>query len=344
MDNRRDRIQLLLLVDGVVNLILGLVLLLSPSRLAHALDLPAIATGFYPSLLGAVLLGIGLALLVERYLCGFGARGLGLAGAVAINLCGGIALILWLVAGQLRVAARGLATLWAVAGVVLLLAVMEISQLLEGKGCVETARGEAPPPEAVRGGEESGAQSSLGVKLRDARPEDVDIVVSLIAAMLREMALRGSRPLRSKQEVRRHLEARTVGALSQEDHLCLLVTLDEDEGEVLGVCEASVVAPHAVFEPRAVLHIHAVYVLPQHRGRGIGRALLEAALAWGRARGCEEADLNVLADNPARILYERLSFTVAELEMRLDLQTVSRALVPDRGDPDDGMGPAARIS
>jgi GNAT superfamily N-acetyltransferase len=75
----------------------------------------------------------------------------------------------------------------------------------------------------------------------------------------------------------------------------------------------------AVFEPARILHIHALYVDPDHRRRGIGRALLQTAFEWGRTAGCTATELNVLVSNPARTLYEGLGFRAFQTEMVRDL-------------------------
>lgn len=50
-------------------------------------------------------------------------------------------------------------------------------------------------------------------------------------------------------------------------------------------------------------------VRPQSRGRGLGQALMQAALGLARAGGSGEMFLEVAADNPAAIaLYEKLGF------------------------------------
>ena len=54
-----------------------------------------------------------------------------------------------------------------------------------------------------------------------------------------------------------------------------------------------------------------------HRGRGIGRALLERALAWARANGKSGLSLLVFPDNePARELYRTSGFVEIELRRR----------------------------
>ena len=108
--------QRLLVVDACINFALGALLLLSipfSSRLTGLLGVPAIENAFYPSILGGVLVGIGIALWVERARAGRNVPvGLGLAGAIAINLCGGLVLGAWLMLGTLELPTRGWAFLW----------------------------------------------------------------------------------------------------------------------------------------------------------------------------------------------------------------------------------------
>ena len=81
----QTRHKTLLLLDGAVNLVLCVVLLLYPAGVVGLLGLPPTSTNFYPSILGAVLAGIGVALLVDRFGAEKGVRGLGLGGAIATN-------------------------------------------------------------------------------------------------------------------------------------------------------------------------------------------------------------------------------------------------------------------
>ena len=71
------RTKTLLTIDAIVNLLLGLILLLFPLGMADMLGAPDAGDGFYATMLGAVLFGIGLGLLAERYGYERGFRGLG---------------------------------------------------------------------------------------------------------------------------------------------------------------------------------------------------------------------------------------------------------------------------
>lgn len=55
------------------------------------------------------------------------------------------------------------------------------------------------------------------------------------------------------------------------------------------------------------------------RGRGIGGAAMELAEREARNRGCVEIGLSVIADNPARRMYESLGYREASIRMRKPL-------------------------
>jgi len=60
-------------------------------------------------------------------------------------------------------------------------------------------------------------------------------------------------------------------------------------------------------------YLQELYVAPSLRGRGIGRALLEATIELARERGADGIDLNTgETDTAARALYESVGFTNRE--------------------------------
>ncbi len=153
-------------------------------------------------------------------------------------------------------------------------------------------------------------------RIRQPTRRDANAVVELLAEMLQDMDSYSDLELNEVDQVRAQILERFRGSLEKDDHAFLVAPMAEEGDELVGIVEASVVSPPAVFRPRPLIHIHSLYVQPRWRRQGIGRSLLEEALEWGRARGCAEADLSVLASNPARQVYERLGLQVFELEMR----------------------------
>ncbi len=118
--------RMLLLIDAGINLALGILLLLFPIGMAAFFGVPEAETNFYPSLLGAVLFGIGIALLVDLYGTKHNIRGLGLGGAIVINFIAAVVLLLWLVLVPLGIPLRGLLLLWLIALFVLIIGFAEV--------------------------------------------------------------------------------------------------------------------------------------------------------------------------------------------------------------------------
>ena len=64
-------------------------------------------------------------------------------------------------------------------------------------------------------------------------------------------------------------------------------------------------------------YLEELYVIPERRGRGLGRALLEAAMEHARKRGAAHIDLGTSEDDTAaRTLYESAGFTNRETHPR----------------------------
>ena len=115
----------LLVVDGFANLLLGILLLFFPLEIAQFLGVPQPESNFYPTILGGVIFGIGVALLIERYGFDKGVRGLGLGGAIVINICGSLVLLGWLILAPPAIPTRGLILLWGIGLFVLGIGVVE---------------------------------------------------------------------------------------------------------------------------------------------------------------------------------------------------------------------------
>lgn len=117
----------LLWLETVLKLVGGAVLVLIPGLVIKVLGLPPAERNFWPRAVGALLLGLGAGSFIEGSLGS--ARGLGLAGSVAINLVS--AAVLGSVA-TLRLGPqtqRGQATLWALVVLLIVLSLFEIAHV-----------------------------------------------------------------------------------------------------------------------------------------------------------------------------------------------------------------------
>lgn len=119
------RVQLLT-IDAIINLVLGVLLIVFSPGVVRAMGVPGGESSFYANILGGVLCGVGVALLIERFRPPLKVVGLGLGGAVSINLCGGIVLAIWLLSGNLKLTAFGSVALWTL---VLLLVGLSLIEL-----------------------------------------------------------------------------------------------------------------------------------------------------------------------------------------------------------------------
>lgn len=121
-----------MLIDAIINVFLGVVLLADSDRVIDWFGLPVVEQSFYPNILGAVLLGIGVALLIEYRRKG-DFVGLGLGGAIAINMIGGIVLFIWLMTGSLNIPMKGLLILWGLDLILLGISTVEFIMYIKNK-------------------------------------------------------------------------------------------------------------------------------------------------------------------------------------------------------------------
>lgn len=100
-----------------------------------------------------------------------------------------------------------------------------------------------------------------------------------------------------------------VQAILDDPDACLVVA--EQNAAVIGVAEAAIRRPPnlPIIVEVGRVHINDIVVDENHRGAGVGTALLAHIEAWARTRGVRRVELNVWEFNtPARDLYERLGY------------------------------------
>jgi len=127
---KKKKEKILLLADSLINFLLGIMLLAYSDPIVHFLGIPVTEERFYPNILGAVLFGIGIALLIEYKRKGI-FIGLGLGGAISINMTGGMVLLFWLVFGDLAIPVQGTIILWILVFILVGISAMELLVFLK---------------------------------------------------------------------------------------------------------------------------------------------------------------------------------------------------------------------
>ena len=99
------------------------------------------------------------------------------------------------------------------------------------------------------------------------------------------------------------------------------ILVAESDGTVIGYAYAAVEGFDWISLRGPAGILHDVLVDPAHRGRGVGRQLVEAALAHLRARGVPRVVLSTAENNAgAQRLFTRLGFRRTMIEMTLELE------------------------
>jgi GNAT superfamily N-acetyltransferase len=110
-----------------------------------------------------------------------------------------------------------------------------------------------------------------------------------------------------------------AAALREIDDAGGAVLVAELRGEVIGVCQLTVFR-HLQANGGRCAEIESVHVHPDHRGSGVGTALLRDAVGRARAIGCYRVQLTSNARREdAHRFYERLGFSRTHVGFKMPL-------------------------
>jgi aminoglycoside 6'-N-acetyltransferase I len=94
----------------------------------------------------------------------------------------------------------------------------------------------------------------------------------------------------------------------------VLVAVADQDRSLLGFAEVSRRAYAEGCETTPVGFLEGWYVVPEHRRRGVGGALVAAAEGWARSLGCREFASDALADNAlSAAAHQALGFEEVEV-------------------------------
>ena len=129
--------------------------------------------------------------------------------------------------------------------------------------------------------------------LRAATPADVPVLIELI----RELATYEREPDAVVVD-----ESMLTEALFTESPV-VFATVADGDGAVLGM--AIYFLNFSTWTGRCGIYLEDLYVRPEHRGRGVGRALLAELARTARARGYARVDWSVLDWNESALAFYR---------------------------------------
>jgi ribosomal protein S18 acetylase RimI-like enzyme len=130
--------------------------------------------------------------------------------------------------------------------------------------------------------------------IRRARAEDADVV----AGLLRDFNAEYEDPVPPQEEMAERIRV----LLAHGDSVILLA------GEPPCALSVTRLRP-GLWSPNLESYLAELYVVPDRRGQGIGRALMEETMAAARAAGADTMELGTGEDDvAARALYESLGF------------------------------------
>lgn len=162
------------------------------------------------------------------------------------------------------------------------------------------------------------SDSQSGPVVRRATPADLQRIGRLGALLVEEHY--GFDPRRFLAATRGTPEGYASFMSTQLEDPDVAVLVADDNGDVVGYAYAAVEGYDymALRGPAGVLHD--VIVDPEHRGRGVGRLLLDAALEFLRSRGAPRVVLSTAERNEAaQRLFASAGFRRTMIEMTREL-------------------------
>jgi ribosomal protein S18 acetylase RimI-like enzyme len=149
--------------------------------------------------------------------------------------------------------------------------------------------------------------------VRDARIDESGYIMEMTRLMVCDMERYGGRAPATDESAWDKHAVRIEEELKGDNSKYLIAEASDDKR--IGLAVARVQVLEGVFATKKIIHISMVYVLPSYRRAGVGSKLISGTLDWGRAVGGDYFDLNVLAGNPAKSLYQKFGFSDVAINM-----------------------------
>ena len=149
------------------------------------------------------------------------------------------------------------------------------------------------------------------IKLREAKIEDLSLLLeferSLIEYEKKFTPNLKKRPF-SYYNLRAYIENPDIS-----------VVVAEQKNELIASGYALVKKNKAYKNPEYYVLLGFMYVIPEQRGAGVNKIIIDYLLNWGKSRGYSEFQLDVYAQNESAIrAYKKAGFTFETFTMRIN--------------------------
>ncbi|MFZ5816271.1 MAG: GNAT family N-acetyltransferase [Bacillota bacterium] len=147
----------------------------------------------------------------------------------------------------------------------------------------------------------------MAIEYRVGKPTDLKQLLPLVEAFAREQ--QAQIPINDLAD--NFMDYARSGLAQAIEHpaACVMVAEEQEGGpRIVGYAVGMLQEPPAIFRPELFTFISDLYVLPEHRRKGIGSGLVERVRGWGYLKGAYRLSLILPTGSPALTLYERLGF------------------------------------
>ena len=148
------------------------------------------------------------------------------------------------------------------------------------------------------------------IVVRPAAPTDLDVLLKFEQAMI-EAERPFDRTIRTTGDVRYYDLEELISSADAE------IVVAETDDEIVGCGYARIESSKAYLKHRNHSYLGFMYVVPEHRGKGVNKKIVDVLEAWSTSRGISELRLEVYVENAAAIrAYEKSGYSRHVLEMR----------------------------
>ncbi|HZE85234.1 MAG TPA: GNAT family N-acetyltransferase [Puia sp.] len=151
------------------------------------------------------------------------------------------------------------------------------------------------------------------ITIRKARPDDLDTLLQF------EQGVIGAERPYDPTLRPDPLHYYDIPELISADHIELLVA-ELESGQLIGCGYARIEQSKHYLRHLRQSYLGFMYVLPEHRGKGVNQRIIAALKDWSVEKGITEMRLDVYTENASAIkAYEKAGFTPYMVDMRIGI-------------------------